>query len=290
VPHFLQGSKVLVFEKIMNTSNTKYHGYLMEGDEETFRLDLKTDPKVIEKQALWAGIKPGMHVADLGYGSGKTTFYLHKLVQPNGKVVGVDIAEDRIKYSKKYYNKKGIEYILRDIREPLDDIGMFDFIWVRFVLEYHKTNSFDIVKNISRILKPGGILCLIDLDYNCLNHFGLSQKLQKTFYGIMKAAEKNTNFDPYVGIKLYSFLYDLGYQDIDVSLASHHLIFGEAKAIDIFNWKKKVEVAVKRSGYQFNEYKGGYKEFFEEFKQFFSDPRRFTYTPVISCRGVKPET
>lgn len=273
--------------KNMKISRINHSGYLMENSEETLRLDLKTDAKIVEKQALWAGIKPGMRVADLGYGSGKTTFYLHKLVQPNGEVVGVDIAEDRIKYAKKHYHKKGIEYILRDIRDPLDDLGMFDFIWVRFVLEYYRSQSFDIVKNISSILKPGGIMCLIDLDYNCLNHFGLSQKLRGTFHEIMKALEKNADFDPYVGIKLYSFLFDLGYQDIDANMAPHHLIFGEATEIDTFNWKKKVEVAVKRSGYQFKGYKGGYEEFFEEFMRFFSDPRRFTYTPLISCKGRK---
>jgi len=267
----------------MKFSNINHPGYLMENSEETLRLDLKTDVRIVEKQARWAGIKPGMRVADLGYGSGKTT----KLVQPNGEVVGLDIAEDRIKYAKEHYHKQGIEYILGDIREPLDDLGMFDFIWVRFVLEYYRSESFNIVKNISNILKPGGIICLIDLDYNCLNHFGLSQKLQKTFHRIMKALEKNADFDPYVGIKLYSFLYDLEYQDIDVSMAPHHLIFGEATEIDTFNWKKKVEIAVKRSGYQFKEYNGGYEEFFEEFTRFFSDPRRFTYTPLISCKGRK---
>lgn len=262
----------------------------MESDEETLRLDLKTDAKIVEQQALWAGIKPGMRVADLGFGSGKTTFYLHKLVQPNGEVVGVDFAKDRIKYSKKYYNKKGIKYILRDIRDPLDDLGMFDFIWVRFVLEYHRSKSFDIVKNISRILKPGGILCLIDLDYNCLSHFGLSDRLNRALQGIMKALEHAADFDPYVGIKLYSFLYDLGYKDIDASIAPHHLIFGELKDIDAFNWTKKIEIAAKKSGYDFLEYEGGFEEFSEECKRFFSDPRRFTYTPVISCRGCKPET
>ena len=266
-----------------------YFEYLMENDEETIRLDLKTDPKVLEKQALWAGIKPGMRVADLGYGSGKTSYYLHELVQPNGEVVGVDIAEDRIKYAKKHYNKKGIKYILKDIRTPLDELGMFDFIWVRFVLEYHRSKSFDIVKNISRILKPGGILCLIDLDYNCLSHFGLSDKLNRALQGIMKALENAADFDPYVGIKLYSFLYDLGYEDIDASLAPHHLIFGKLKDTDAFNWTKKLEVAVKKSGYPFLEYKGGHKEFLEECMSFFSDPRRFTYTPVISCKGRKPE-
>jgi SAM-dependent methyltransferase len=274
----------------MKTSNTNHGGYLMESDEETLRLDMKTDAKTVENQALWAGIKPGMRVADLGFGSGKTSLYLHKLVQQNGEVVGVDISENRINYAKKHYNKKGIKYILRDIRDPLDDLGMFDFIWVRFVLEYYRTESFDIVKNISRILKPGGIICLIDLDYNCLNHFGLSQRLKRTIYGLTKAMEKNADFDPFVGIKLYSFLYDLGYQNIDVSMTPHHLIFGELNEIDAFNWTKKLEVAVKKLGYEFKEYKGGYEEFFEDFKIFFSDPRRFTYTPLISCRGCKPET
>jgi SAM-dependent methyltransferase len=259
----------------------------MESDEETLRLDMKTDAKVVENQALWAGIKPGMRVADLGFGSGKTTFNLHKLVQPNGEVVGVDMAEDRIKYAEKYYRNKGIKYILRDIRAPLDDLGMFDFIWVRFVLEYYRSESFNIVKNISKILKPGGIICLIDLDYNCLNHFGLSKKLKKALYGITKAMEKNADFDPFVGIKLYSFLYDLDYQNIDVSLAPHHLIFGELNERDGFNWTKKLEVAVKRVGYEFKEYKGGYDEFSEEFNNFFSNPRRFTYTPLISCKGRK---
>ncbi|MCK4794114.1 MAG: class I SAM-dependent methyltransferase [Desulfobacteraceae bacterium] len=264
--------------------------YFMESHEETLRLEMKIDGMTLKKQARWAGIKPGMQVADLGCGSGKTTFLLHKLVQPNGKVVGVDIYKERIEYAKKHYSKKGIEFVHKDIREPLNGIGMFDFIWVRFVLEYYRSKSFDIVKNITRILKPGGIVCLIDLDYNCLRHFGLSNRLKGAIYGIIKALEKNADFDPYVGIKLYSFLYDLGYQDIDVNLSPHHLIFGEAKEKETFNWTKKVEVAAKKSGYPLEEYKGGYEEFFEEFKQFFSDPRRFTYTPIISCRGCKPVT
>ena len=83
--------------------------YIMESDEETLRLDLKTDGKTVENQALWAGIKPGMRVADLGFGTGKTTCYLHKLVQPNGNVIGVDITEDIIKYAKKHYNENGID-------------------------------------------------------------------------------------------------------------------------------------------------------------------------------------
>ena len=51
----------------------------MEDAEEAVRLDIKTDAIVVEKQALWAGIKPGMRVADIGCGSGKTNSILLKL-------------------------------------------------------------------------------------------------------------------------------------------------------------------------------------------------------------------
>ncbi len=262
--------------------------YLMESEDEALRLDLKTNNKATEKQALWAGIKPGMRVADLGCGAGKTAFCLNKLVQPYGNTVGVDIAEQRIAYAKTHYNDDSIEFLVGDIREPLDDLGLFDFIWVRFVLEYYRSNSFDIVKNISKLLKPGGILCLIDLDYNCLSHFELSPKLKNTLFSLMTYVEEKADFDPYVGIKLYSYLYDLSYEDIDVGLSPHHLIFGKLNHVDAFNWTKKLEIAGKSSGYSFGEYDGGYDEFFVEFERFFNDPRRFTYTPLISCRGTKP--
>lgn len=263
-------------------------GYLMESDNEALRLDVKTNSETVEKQALWAGIKPGMRVADLGCGAGKTTFHLNRLVRPSGQTVGVDIAEQRIEYAKANYSDDGIEYLTGDIREPLDDLGHFDFIWVRFVLEYYLKNSYDIVRNISGILNPGGILCLIDLDCNCLRYFGLPQRLERATAGLMTCLENNCNFDPYVGVKLYSFLYDLGFGDIDIDVSPHNLIFGKLKESEKFNWAKKAEMAGKNSGYPFEEYGGNFDEFMEEFNVFFRDPRIFTYTPLIACRGVKP--
>ncbi|MDN3512897.1 MAG: methyltransferase domain-containing protein [Candidatus Brocadia sp.] len=262
--------------------------YLMESDEEVLRLDAKTDSKVVENHAFWAGIKPGMRVADICCGSGKTTSVLYKLIQPGGVAVGVDGSKNRIEYAKGHYGDQGLDFICKDIREPLGDLGMFDFVWVRFLLEYYLSNSFDIVKNISGIVKPGGILCLIDLDHNCLNHFAPSQSLERTISSIIKYLEEKANFDPYAGRKLYSHLYTLGYYDINVDVAAHHLIFGKLKDVDAFNWIKKIEVISRKIHYPFEEYPGGYEEFSEEFNRFFADPGRFTYTPVILCKGQKP--
>lgn len=262
--------------------------YLMENAEESIRLDMKTYDDVTERQALWAGLQPGMRVIDVACGPGKTTGKLGELVQPGGSAVGVDLSEQRIEYAREHYGSDSVTFERCDLFKPLTFLGEFDFAWVRFLLEYHRCDSFELVRNLSDCMKPGGILCLIDLDHNCLSHYGQSPRMERAVAATIKSLEENDNFDPYVGRKLYSYLYDLGYRDIDVKIEAHHQIFGELKQVDDFNWTKKVEVAAKNSGYGFDEYEGGFEEFLEEFRSFFADPRRFTYTPIISVRGRKP--
>ncbi len=264
------------------------NNYLMEDLEESIRLDQKTDPAVVEKQAQWAGIRPGMRVVDLGCGSGKTTSVLNNLAQPGGEAIGLDFAPSRYEFAQKHYAGPGIRFLCRDVRDSLADLGAFDFIWVRFLLEYYLSSSYEIVKHVSKHLKPGGILCLIDLDHNCLNHYGIPQRLEKTILGFAHLVQSKGEFDPWVGRKLYSFLYDLGYENIAVDVSSHHLIYGPSKETDDFNWLKKIQVAPQKMKYDFPEYNGSYEEFAKEFSEYFRNPRRFIYTPVIACRGIKP--
>ena len=170
--------------------------YLMESDMESFRLDIKIDSESIRRQAKWAGIKPGMRVADLGCGSGKISSLLHDLVQPGGTVVGVDGSAERLDYARKKYGRKGIEFVQGDITRPLDHLGKFDFIWVRFVLEYYLSRSMAMVENFARSLKPGGIACLLDLDHNSFNYYGTSERLDNTFKQIMKELEEKRTSIP----------------------------------------------------------------------------------------------
>jgi SAM-dependent methyltransferase len=263
--------------------------YLMENDEEIRRLEIKTDVAVVHRQARWAGIEQGMRVADVGCGPGKTSMALAEMVGPKGAVVGIEISPHRVAYAREKYAGDNLQFEHRNAILPLDDLAPFDFVWVRFLLEYHRDKAFEIVKNLSTILRPGGILCLIDLDHNCLNHYGIPDRLASTIRRILRLAEERANFDPYIGIKLYSFLYDLGYDAIEATMGPHHLIYGELNAVDGFNWTKKVEVAAKNFGFAFDDYPGGYDAFFDDFKTCFADPRRFTYTPLIACRGQKPQ-
>ncbi|MDO9515755.1 MAG: class I SAM-dependent methyltransferase [Syntrophales bacterium] len=264
-------------------------GYLMDSEDENIRLDIKTDPDAVRRQAGWCGVRPGARVLDAGCGSGITTFILSDMVQPGGTAVGVDYSKARIRYAREHYGRNGgIEFHIRDLTKTFDGIGKFDIIWVRFVLEYFRVESRDIVNNLAELLNPGGYLCLLDLDHNCLNHYGLSPQMTELLHRLMARLDDEHNFDTYAGRKLYSYLYDLGLEDIRMDLVPHHLFYGETNDKDIFNWTKKIEMAATKLGDLFDDYAGGRNAFLGECERFLHDPRRFTYTSLILCKGRKP--
>jgi ubiquinone/menaquinone biosynthesis C-methylase UbiE len=261
----------------------------MESSEETLRLEIKTAPESVRQQALWCGVRSGMRILDVGCGPGKATSILHEIAQPKGSAVGIDISQERISHAKKNYGRQpGIEFKVCNLKKPLEGIGQFDLIWVRFVLEYFRKESFDIVHNLSQVLKPGGHLCLLDLDYNCLSHHEMPPMMQNFLTKLIVRAEEEANFDAYAGRKLYSYLFDHGFINIQVDLRAHHLFYGSISDTDLFNWLKKLEIAEKRFKDLSSEYPGGFKAFNNDFKAFLVNPRRFTYTPLILCKGMKP--
>ncbi len=262
--------------------------YIMDSEDEIQRLDMKTDLDILEKQVTWAGLLPGMSVGDMGCGPGKTTMHLARLTGPNGTVTGVDMAPDRLAYAERHYSGPGISYVRADVRQPPEDLGPFDFIFLRFVLEFYKNEAADMVKALSSLLRPGGIFFLSDLDHNCLNHYGIPEKLDVAIHGVMESLGRKTGFDPWAGRKLYAHLFDLGFQDICVEVSGHHMIYGDISDSEAFNWTKKIEAAAKHSGYAFEEFEDGFAGFKKASLSFFTNPRRFTYTPIICCKGRKP--
>ncbi|GAB4343412.1 MAG: hypothetical protein Kow0089_19160 [Desulfobulbaceae bacterium] len=261
--------------------------YLMESDSEAFRLDIKVDEETVRNQARWAGIQPGMRVADLGCGPGRITSILHELVQPGGEVVGVDGSPERLAYAREKYGRDGIVFKEGDLTGSLTELGRFDFVWVRFVLEYFRSSCAEMVGNFSSILNPGGIMCLIDLDHNPCVYYGTSERLGRTFRQVMAKLEEEGDFDPYVGRKLYSILYDLGFAEIDVRVENYRVSFGTVDELELENTLRKIKLVPGKINFSFDEYPGGLSEFQAEAERFFRDPRRFAYTPLIACRGVK---
>ncbi|MDX9881644.1 MAG: arsenite methyltransferase [Prolixibacteraceae bacterium] len=114
---------------------------------------------------LFAGIKPGDHVLDLGSGAGNDCFVARAIVGETGKVTGLDFTEAMIEKARINNEKLGyrnVEFVQGDIEEmPLAD-NCFDVVVSNCVLNLvpDKNKAFT---QIMRILKPGGHFCVSDV-------------------------------------------------------------------------------------------------------------------------------
>jgi SAM-dependent methyltransferase len=261
----------------------------MENEEESVRLERKTDAAAVRSQALWSGIRPGMRVLDAGCGPGITTAILHEMVQPGGEAWGLDYSEQRITFARARYGQPpGIRFQVHDLRRPLPPLGEFDIVWLRFVLEYNLGEGLAIVQNLAPVLKRDGWLCLMDLDHNCLCHYELPAGAEEVVRAIMERLQQDFNFDPYAGRKLYSYLYDASFRDIAMDLLPHHLIYGTIGVDDSYNWSRKLQAGAVLMADIAGRYPGGVDAFVGEMQRFLHDPRRLIYTPLILCKGRKP--
>ncbi|KND49954.1 MAG: hypothetical protein AB198_01375 [Parcubacteria bacterium C7867-003] len=112
-------------------------------------------------------IQAGMEIADLGSGSGAYSLATAKALVSTGKVYAIDINKDLLNKLRNEGVKKGlynIEVIWGDIDKfggtKLRDysVDMALLCNILFQLE----NKSEVVKEIKRILKPGGRVLVVD--------------------------------------------------------------------------------------------------------------------------------
>jgi predicted methyltransferase len=109
-------------------------------------------------------LKPGMTVADIGAGTGLFTRLFAKAVEPGGKVVAVDIAQNFLDHIEKSAHEGGLKNI-ETVLASGDSTGLapesVDFAFICDTYHHfefpHKT-----LASLHRALKPGGRLVLID--------------------------------------------------------------------------------------------------------------------------------
>lgn len=114
-----------------------------------------------------ADIKPGFFVLDFGCGPAAYLLPLAELVGPSGKIHALDIHSLALAEVKRIASRNGlenIEVIESDCRTGLPDNGM-DAILLYDV--FHDLGSpDDVLRELHRVLKPGGILSFSDHHMN----------------------------------------------------------------------------------------------------------------------------
>jgi ubiquinone/menaquinone biosynthesis C-methylase UbiE len=115
-----------------------------------------------------SGIKKGMHVLDLGCGSGAFTPFIARIVGKKGKVYALDIQADMLKQLERKLSKpenrniKNIKLIEGNAYElPFEDKSLDLVNMVTVLQEIPDRNKA--LHEVNRVLKPGGILAVTEL-------------------------------------------------------------------------------------------------------------------------------
>lgn len=181
--------------------------------QEVERLKRKTNILADVDQAAWhqAGLKPGLHVLDLGCGSGSVTQRLSEAVYP-GNVIGADISEKMIQQAATDYVSHNLVFEQADAYQLAFPDSCFDLVHARFLFQHLKFPT-QALREIYRVLRPGGSLCVIDVDDAWFSLYPEPISIPP-FRSQILAIQKEKGGDPNVGRKLFSYLCRNGFSNV----------------------------------------------------------------------------
>jgi len=113
-------------------------------------------------QAL--GVREGMVIADIGAGSGYFSRRFARAVGPSGKVYAVDVDREILAYLQQEARRQGLEnlqIIVSREDDPLLPEGSVDLAFFCDTT-HHIANRVDYYKTLSRALKEGARMAIID--------------------------------------------------------------------------------------------------------------------------------
>jgi predicted methyltransferase len=153
--------------------------------------------RVGEAEAViaFAGIAPGMSVADIGAGEGYYTVRLSRAVGMRGRVLAEDIfpeVRDRLALRANRENLDNVGVRLGEPQDPKLPAGSFDRIFLVHV--YHEVEQpYEFLWHLRQGLKPGGMIVVVDADRPVKRHGTPPALLDCEFgaVGLVRAAERS---------------------------------------------------------------------------------------------------
>jgi ubiquinone/menaquinone biosynthesis C-methylase UbiE len=112
-----------------------------------------------------AGLQAGMHVLDVGCGTGDVSFLAARIVGPSGSVIGIDRSTESIALASRRAAGAGLENVTfrtADASTLVLDVPV-DALIGRLVLMYW-ADAATVVKHLVESIKPGGIVTFQDYD------------------------------------------------------------------------------------------------------------------------------
>jgi ubiquinone/menaquinone biosynthesis C-methylase UbiE len=162
------------------------------------------------------GVPEGASCLDAGCGGGDLALELAARVGPAGRVVGVDVDQDKLAVAREEAAVAGraVEYRRADV--TADDLGTgFDLACLRFLLT-HITDPAAACRRVHRALRPGGTVIVEDIDHRgSVCH--PDSAAYRRYVEIYTLTARARGGDPHIGPRLPELLRAAGFESVQVT-------------------------------------------------------------------------
>lgn len=199
-----------------SASRDEPHYLLGHTESELRRLDVQGDLyRDITRRAFErAGIEPGMHVLDIGCGTGDVSLTAAEVVGPEGSVLGIDRGPDAIAAARDKAARAGVRHVQFEASEigDFERPRSFDALVGRFVL-MHQPDPADALAAAARAVRPGGLVVMVESYMELLRTGGHSEPHSPLYDRIVRfksAVVAGAGADLHAGGRLRTTFLDAG--------------------------------------------------------------------------------
>src|SRR5438552_704358 len=157
-------------------------------------------------------LNPGMKLLDAGCGPGSITIGLAEAVAP-ADTIGIDASADAIEEARALAVSKGCANVRFEVADvyavPFED-ATFDAAFSHAVMQ-HLGDPLAALREIRRVLKPGGIIGIADADHDGTILAPPDPLLDASLRLLAEIRARRGGGDPRIGKRLRSLLHEAGF-------------------------------------------------------------------------------
>ncbi|MFV5686875.1 class I SAM-dependent methyltransferase [Flavobacterium sp. GB2R13] len=190
--------------------------------------DLQQTSKIFDNRSLANDyrhltqiLKSGMNVLDVGCGTGSISKDIAKIVGENGKVTGIDNAENFILSGQESYKKcTNLQLIHIDLFEYNSE-EKYDLIVSARTLQWLSNPKEALIK-MKSMLKPDGQISILDYNHTNLNWNPLPPESMQEFYKTFLKWRQDAGMNNEIAEDLPNLLEEVGFYSIEKINSDEH--------------------------------------------------------------------